>query len=284
MDGAQVYKTMLFDEYLQIKGASKGVLNKIATSTPIECYHYMNKEEANDERKSHLALGSIFHALVLEPDTIERDYLIADKPDRRTKAGKEAYADIMLQCSGNGRTWVTPDEFNHASKMAAAVLDHELASRIVCRDGDAELTITWERQGVPCRARFDFLTHEIPGMGRFGVDLKTCRDLSRVYRDHYDYGYDLQFMHYSKAALAAGIELSGFIFIFVDSSENACKELVRVIDPSLSEEYVELAQTRYDYAFNKFRDCWHSGVWPGYQAEFEPMQYEYFHEREIAKM
>lgn len=266
---------MQFKEYLDLKGASKGALNKIATCTPIECYNYLYAEEKEDLHKEHLALGSLLHCAVLEPQKLESAFFVEEKPDRRTKVGKARFAELMQIKTDTGKEWVTPDQFEQMVRMSSAINGHPLARQILSAGGDAEVTLQWKQQGVPCRARFDFLTKEIPGVGRFGVDLKTCRDLSRVYRDHYDFGYDLQFVHYSRGAAACDIDLAGFIFIFVDSSPHVCPELVRVIDPALDETYLELAETRYRYAFERFRECWHSGEWPGYSQEnFEAMRYD----------
>lgn len=273
---------MPFSEYLALKGASKGALNKIATATPIECYHYMFSEEKEEERKSHLALGSLLHCAVLEPDKLESAFLVAERPDRRGNDGKAKFADLMAMQQHTGKTWVTPEEYSQMVKMSAAIHGHPLAKRVLSVGGTAETTITWYQQGVPCRLRFDLLTAGIPGLGAFGIDLKTCRDLAGFYKDHYTHGYDIQFVHYGRGAAAAGIDLAGFIFIVVDSSSNVCPELVRVIDPALDGQYVELAEKRYEYAFGRFRDCWHSGNWPGYpQDEFEAMKYTSWNAREI---
>lgn len=282
MKEAKISYDMPFSEYLALKGASKGALNKIASSTPIECYHYMYKEEKEEEQKRHLALGSLLHCAVLEPDKLAQAFLVAERPERRSNAGKQKYAELMELQRDTGKTWVSPEEFDQMVKMCAAINGHPLARKILSVGGNAEVTIQWEQSGVPCRARLDFLTDELPGFGRFVFDLKTSRDLSRVYRDHHDFGYDLQFVHYGRGAAAAGLDLAGFIFIFVDSSENVCPELVRVIDPAYDGLYVELAEKRYNYAFNRFRECWHSGKWPGYaQDNFEAMQYTSWHSREI---
>jgi hypothetical protein len=282
---AEVLYDLDFEKYLEVKGASKGALCKMATSTPIECYNYMYKKEEGLEEKRHLAVGSLLHCLVLEPLKVDSMFLVQEKPDRRTKQGKLEYSTILATAKDQGKTWITPNEFMNASKIASAIHGHDLASTILGVDGDSEVTILWDSKGIPCRARFDFITKEIPGIGRFGVDLKTCRDLSRIARDHYDFGYDLQYIHYSRAATAAGIDLAGFIFIFVDSGELACSDLVRVIDPAISENYVELANARYKYAFDRFAECWHSNKWPGYsKVEFEAMQYTSWHEREIENL
>ena len=56
-----------------------------------------------------MAFGSMVHHLILEPESFEQHYFVADKPKKNTKEGKAAYN--RLDQERGQREWGTRDEF-----------------------------------------------------------------------------------------------------------------------------------------------------------------------------
>jgi len=119
-----------------------------------------------------MALGSLVHCLTLEPEKYAERYACWVGLDRRTKEGKEAWAEY--QATLDGKTEITADTLSKAKAMRDSVLSHDEAAKIL--QCDHEVTILWDffakGQLVPMKARLDIL-----GDG-WASDLKTTMDAS----------------------------------------------------------------------------------------------------------
>ena len=65
--------------------------------SPNHFLQYINREQ---ETTPAMIKGSAFHVLTLEPDKFLDQYAIAPKVDRRTKAGKETWANFSSENEG----------------------------------------------------------------------------------------------------------------------------------------------------------------------------------------
>ena len=77
-------------EYHATSAVSKSDLDLIAKSPA----HYTEAKNAPKEQTASMLLGSVAHKLVLEQDKFEEDFAIAPDVDRRTKAGREQWAEF----------------------------------------------------------------------------------------------------------------------------------------------------------------------------------------------
>ena len=57
-----------------------------------------------------LLFGQVFHKLVLEPNLFEQEFVVAPECDRRTKAGKMAWADFQMEAQNKTHCWRQPME------------------------------------------------------------------------------------------------------------------------------------------------------------------------------
>lgn len=90
--------------------------------TPRHFYNYFMQPKIQTEA---MKLGTLVHCLVLEPKQFDKRYLVADKPDQRTKAGKAEWCEILAE---NSDKIVIPTEIHQqAVLMAEAVFSHEEA-------------------------------------------------------------------------------------------------------------------------------------------------------------
>jgi hypothetical protein len=119
-----------------------------------------------------MALGSLVHCLVLEPEKYAERYACWTGPDRRLKEGKVAWAEY--QATLGDRTEITQEALAKAEAMRDSVRSHKEACAIL--DCDHEVTVIWDYfcDGVlvPMKARLDAI-----GDG-WAADLKTTMDAS----------------------------------------------------------------------------------------------------------
>ena len=214
--------------------------------------HYRHACEHQRGDTPALRRGRLVHCAVLEPDMVPVRYAMAPEVDRRTKAGKEAYAAFCDLSAG--KTVVTATEYDTALHIRDAVRSHPVAARYLER-GQAETTLTWTHAGtgIACKGRPDWI-----GDGTI-IDLKTARDISSrkmsmLLRD----GYAGQLAFYSQgwAATHHGELLRPMII----AVESAAPHDVAVYDVT---EAVTIALEDVDALMHKLATCRATDQWPG---------------------
>lgn len=209
-------------------------------------------------------VGSAIHAKVLgtgyEVDVIPED-LLASNGAASTAAAKAFIADSRAA----GRIPMKQAEFEAVTGPAESVLAHPTARGLFEQPGDAEVSVFAEVDGVPVRARFDFL----PDQGarrRVAIDLKTTVDASfRAFeRSIASYRYDVQENWYLTALEAdTGVMPQGMepelAFIAVEKTP-PYDLMVHAITP----EWKQIARDDAARARRIYAECLQSGEWPGY--------------------
>ena len=208
-----------------------------------------------------MILGSLFHAMVLEPASIGTAWDIR-RNSGNTKAGKEEAA----LAAEKGITLVAPDVWHTCEKMKDAAVSHPLIKAAMQAEPcwRTETSIYWtERESIPCKARIDAMA-TIPGYGLCLIDLKSTQDASidGISRHIYDYGYYRQAAWYTHAAQVAGLDPVAFIFLFVEKQEPWLATAV-----TINENALFLAQEEINGALDTYEHCAAEGVWPGYTTE-----------------
>jgi hypothetical protein len=155
---------------------SKSTLDWIAVSPLHYWARYVAPKEQRiiDERTPAMALGSLVHALVLEPATVAERY--AEIPagiDRRTKDGKAAFSAFEAQLGD--REAVTAEAWDTARAMADAVAANRAAASLLAHAPIREAVVLWESDGIARRARIDAAA---AGSLPMVIDLKTTSDAS----------------------------------------------------------------------------------------------------------
>lgn len=144
-----------------------------------------------------LRRGRAFHSYLEGPHAFTRDYVVARKIDRRTKAGKEEHAAFCEE--HDGKVVLTADEFETVERMAESVLaEPKIRCWIERFDADREVSYRWEHPetGLHCKCRPDLEIKD----ERIVLDYKTAADASpdgfaRAVRN---FGYDTSAVHYQE--------------------------------------------------------------------------------------
>lgn len=156
--------------------------------------------------------GRIVDALLHEPDAFKERFAVAPECDRRTKAGKEAYA--AFEASAAGKECVKADDYQRAVAAVEAVHLHAIASQLYT-SGKPQVCIVWNDRetGVLCKGRIDWLTASAI------CDCKTAKtvDPKPFASQMYELGYHIQSAFYQDGLY----ELTGnrlpFTFVAVES-------------------------------------------------------------------
>lgn len=133
------------------------------------------KAQVEQEETDALRIGRAFHVLTLEgEEAYNRECAIAPECNKRTNAGKEAWAAFIGM--NPGKIILTAEENQALHDMSKSVLLHPFAFKLL-NDGRSEVSVLWtdEATGIDCKARPDRVPEGNKGVI---VDLKSVRDAS----------------------------------------------------------------------------------------------------------
>lgn len=235
------------DEYFATPGISKSGLDQIAKS-PL---HYQNWLKTKKPPTPAMAFGSAVHTSVLEHDEFFNRYCIAPASmDRRTKAGKELYAEL----EASGKLVISADDHERIKGITEAVWTHPVASDILS-EGNTEVTVMQEVDGVMVKGRADW---NRPGIL---ADLKTTSDASvaEFGRSCAKFRYHVQDAVYTDLFTRAGQLIHDFYFIAVET-EAPYSVVVYQLDLDAKRE----GEWLYERDMNIYRHCLETNEWPGY--------------------
>lgn len=252
-----------FAEYVESVGLSASTLKRYALMTPAEArYAELNPKPATDQ----MALGTIAHVAVLEPDRFARAYIQAEKCDRRTTVGKTRWAELEAQAAATGAELIQPEVYDLAQRMAESVRANP-ACRDLLKHGHAEVSMYGEVGGIPVKSREDWMVEGEPII----VELKTARaaDIRRFSTDAYRLGYHIGAHHYRLTRQAAvGGAWPDYIWIVVCTDAPHLTALYRP-----SPRLVEIGELDWLRAIKTRDRCKVSGEYPGlpeYVQELDP--------------
>lgn len=134
---------------------------------------YQYKRDNPTSQTPSMAFGSMVHALILEADSFESRYFVADKPKRNTKEGKTKYEQLEKECAG--RIWIGVDEYLKACDMTHN-LNQSQTAKLLLSGGKAEVATFWQDDttGTDCRAKCDYINVD----AGYIVDIKTTSSLA----------------------------------------------------------------------------------------------------------
>ena len=207
------YVSMTNEEYHSSEDISKSDLDAARKSG----LHFLLKKTGPKQKPTPaMRIGSAFHALTLEPDLFEKEYIY--KPEfinARSKEGKEWKASQEEA----GKTVLTTDDRKQLEGMTEAIGYCTPAKKLLDASGKAEQSFLWtdKETGLGCKCRPDYLLVD----GGTIVDVKTTIDASyrgflksiSNFRYHVQAGWYLHGLEQ-----ATGIRPERFIFIAVEKT------------------------------------------------------------------
>lgn len=209
-----------------------------------------------------MRLGTLAHLAILEPERWADETILAPTVDRRTKAGKEAWAAFLEEAAG--KEIVSAEDAAIVESIAAAVRGHRGAGALL-KGAATEVSLEWrdDATGMRCKGRMDAVAKHDDVI----IDVKTCQDASPASftRSIANFGYHIQAAHYIDGYEAAtGVRPRAYIWIAVESS---APHGVAVYAADLG--MLEIGAEKRAMALEIIAECTESGHWPGYPAEIQ---------------
>ena len=136
-------------EYRQHPAISRSELWHIRESPQKFKYYKENPPEPTPS----LLFGQVFHKILLEPDTFDEEFIIATEVNRRTKEGKQIWANFVSE--HENQTIIPVEMCDQAKEMCEAVKKEPLAVKLL--NGATEVPFFWtdEMTGEACKCRVD---------------------------------------------------------------------------------------------------------------------------------
>lgn len=258
-----------FDDYLAHEGVGSGAVRAYLRS-PSHFQEYLRTR--GEPPTPAQAYGTLIHTVVLEPRRAQKEYApIVEGIDRRTKAGKEAYA--MLLDANRDKKLVPQQQWADAWAMRDSLLAMpEYRREVASQQPHIEVSALWTDPdtGLKLKARADIVR-----IGDALLDLKSAADASphafasAIAR----YGYHCQAAQYLDGF---GDEYKRFGFVAIEKARPFAAGIYWLDEASL-----ELGRQRYRQALAGIARCEHEGMWPvGYGAQEISLPAYAFYENE----
>lgn len=154
-------------------GVSSSVV-KTMHKSPAHCYARHYDPERERDKSPTLIFGSAYHALALEgQDAFDKEFVLAPDINKRTKAGKEEWAEF--EKANEGKDIIKKDDFDIMCDMSEALDKTPMSAELI--DVPAIIEASYfgvdEKTDLLVKVRPDFYVE-----GEYILDLKTANDAS----------------------------------------------------------------------------------------------------------
>jgi len=253
------------DDYFKWNGRfSKSSLDLIAKCPALFKHRILDGHR--DKPTAAMELGTAAHVAILEPKKWGVDYACEPAGDRRTNAGKVAYAEWIDALPGRAQI-IKRGAWVQVEGMAAAVADCDTAQGILNpanRIGLTEVVIEWndEATGAPCKGKVDrFFPSAHDDYDSYVVDLKTTADASPAgfAKSCANFRY-----HVQAAMYLEGTGADRFYFVVVEK-----KAPYLTATYELSTDAIELGRQIMVTDLEHGLACVAAGSFPGYNQHAE---------------
>ena len=242
-------------EYRNHPYVSRSELWKIRESPEKFKWHKENPSESTPA----LIFGQFIHAMILTPDEVWEQFVLAPDVDRRTKEGKKAYAEFIENVGE--KTPISLEMAADAVNMSEAIKKNDLARKLL--SGQPEVPLFWvdEMTNEGCKCRLDSFLKK--GDKLIVIDYKTTEnaETEAFMKSAMQYGYDFQAAMYSEG-VKANYHVDP-IFVFV-AQEKKPPYAINILQTD------ELALRRGYDLFREFlgiyHECKETDNWYGYMG------------------
>lgn len=219
-DILELPKLIINDEFLKVRPLSYSSL-KAFRKSPLHYIQYVTKPKLDSDA---FALGSAIDILTLQPELFNAKFLVTDKPEQRSNAGKSEWQNILIEAANKKLKIITPDQLRTAKICVESLMSTNESRIIIEGKKKVQVKLSWTDKGttLPLVGYVDFET-KCWGSD-FVVDLKSTKsaDPNDFHRDIFKYGYDLQNGTYMAGYHKTQFRFPGFIFLAVETTEPYC--------------------------------------------------------------
>ena len=242
-------------DYHRIKALSAGMVWAMSNDCPLKGWLSSpwnpNREVVN---ANHFDIGTALHLAVLEAEEFEERTVVHGFDDYRKKEA-QLIRDVAWD---EDKTPLKPSELAVVNGMRDAILSHPVACDLL-QNGEPERSIVWQWDGLPCKARPDYLSDD----RRNVLDLKTTTTVNPrvVARKAFNEGWHLRAAWYTAAvaSINAGVLPDHYLFVV---AETKAPHLVEIFE--LDERALLLGDRLIQKELPRAAECLRTGVWPSY--------------------
>lgn len=240
-------------EYRKKEGISSTDLKKIAISP----MHFKYWKEHPQEDTPALLFGRASHKYALEKDDFFTEFAVAPIVDRRTKAGKEEYAQFLE--GNNGKEIIFADDFQKIQEMREALYATPFVEQLLSGEKELSFFMEDEETGLMMKIRPDCTTNI--GDTYILTDFKTTTDASSeaFMKSAINLMYDLQLSYYKNVLDKVTGRNYSVIFI---AQETKPPYVVNVLEAN--EYFLKSGADMWRTYLNLYAECEKSGNWFGY--------------------
>lgn len=248
---------MTNEEYRSAEGVSRSQLSILLSQTPLH-FKYAEENKGKEDTPA-LAFGRAAHKYILEKESFFEEFAVAPQCDRRTKEGKEIYANFLIE--SEGKSVISSDDYKAIEEMSTAIDETPLARELLT--GECEKSFFWTdaETGESCKVRPDCIT--LFEGKKYLVDYKTtdsCAD-GHFERSVRKFGYKFQSGMYKEGYFNNTFEDVGFIFV---AQEKKPPYAARVY--FCSPEFIEEGYEQFRKAIGIYHWCKTNNCWYGYEG------------------
>lgn len=244
-------------EYREHPAISRSELWTIRESPEKFKYYRDNPPKPNPA----LIFGQAFHKLALQPESFEDDFAVSPQLDRRTKEGKDAWAEFCEYSVG--KTVISAEDYQKISEMCSSLYHTPFIKKLL--SGEKEKAFFWtdDLTGEECKCRADCIS----SVGNVDIvsDLKSASkgDLEHFTRDAVNYGYDFQAGMYTEGVKKCTGKGYSFVFIVVEKDPPYAVNVLQA-----DALFVKRGKDIFRELIGIYHDCKTSGDWYGYLGKY----------------
>jgi hypothetical protein len=249
-----------FDEYLSKSDYVSASDLKTFLKSPRKYFYEKNRTESRVEKR-HFAIGSAVHEYIMEKEQFDKNFIVSPKFDKRTKVGKEQYADFQLKA--DGKTIIDVTEMEMIEQMAVNIKMNRTFNELL-EGSNYEISCYTvdEPTGLKVRLRPDIL----PPNKSTIVDIKSCIDSSpkKFKNDVYSYGYSLSAAYYLDF-----LKRENYVFAAIEKTAPFQASMY-----CLNDEMVDFGRFQYRMGLDLLKWSKENNYWCDY-VEFEILKESY---------
>jgi hypothetical protein len=245
---------LTYDNYYNdTEHISNSMLNHISVSPEYFRFRQDNPQPATAPMK----LGSAIHMNVLQPAEFHKNYAVSPKFDKRTKKGKEDFAEFSK--NNMFKNVISESDFELIEQITLKTMRDTIVNRLLV-SGEAEKIIAWENEhyNLNCKGMLDYYRD---GMI---IDLKTTQDASYngFMRSVKKYKYHKQAAFYMDA-----VKAYRFIIVAIEKTPPFSLNIFE-----LGDDMIDEGRDMYNHELEVYKYCEENDYWPG--AGFDPLDKE----------
>ena len=245
-------------DYRNALGLSQSSL-KIFSKSPA---HYLASTEEKSEPTDAMILGSVFHAIMLQPEKALELYAVKLKMDGRSKEGKAYNENFAIENAG--KFIINVEQEAQLIAMRRSILGHAKAVELLDNSDYKELPVFGTYITPSGDVRLKGLIDAYDSERGFVNDIKTCEDASPegFRKAIWERRYDLQNVQYDWLLNNAGKPVNQFNFICVEK-----KPPYAVAVYSISAKSLLKSAGYWDCLVLEYGACTSSGIWKAYSDD-----------------